>query len=207
MKKMVSNSVRFVALALSFGAFGSPGQAVAAVHALFDLSTPSSSPFPSDWFTVTDASQNTGRRVNLRKPDCGERPSDCEDLDVINTLDGFNLQARLSIPFDGPIDARTVASETVFLISLGSTLGDGDRDPRVVGINQVVWDTFTNSLHVESDELLDQHTRYALLVTCGVRDESAEPVEASEAFRRFRQTAGTAVGDRGTILRTTTGGE
>src|SRR5260370_5129001 len=41
---------------------------------------------------------------------------------------------------------------------------------RVIGINQIVFDTFTNSLHVESDELLDQHTRYALIATRGVRD-------------------------------------
>ena len=59
---------------------------------------------------------------------------------------------------------------------------------RVVGINQIVWDTLTNTLHVESDELLAQHTRYALIVTNGVRDTAGRPVEASEAFRRFRQT-------------------
>jgi hypothetical protein len=76
-------------------------------------------PFPSDLFTVPDPTQNTGLRVNLPKPDCLARPSDCQDLDVINTLDGFNLQPRLSIPFDGPIDVTTVTSETVFLISLG----------------------------------------------------------------------------------------
>src|SRR5262249_17760447 len=42
------------------------------------------------------------------------------------------------------------------------------------------------TLHVESDELLDQHTRYALIVTNGVRDQDGRPVEASEDFRRFR---------------------
>src|SRR4030095_14919582 len=35
------------------------------VRPLFDLKSPERSPFPSDVFTVTDASQNTGRRVNL----------------------------------------------------------------------------------------------------------------------------------------------
>ncbi len=54
-------------------------------------------------------------------PDCAVRQSDCEDVDVINTLDGFNLQPRLSIPFDGTIDVETVNSETVFLISPDST--------------------------------------------------------------------------------------
>ena len=72
-----------------------------AVHALFDLDHPDTGPFPSDVFTVADAAHNTGRRVNLPYPDCAVRVSDCEDLDVINTLDGFGLQTRISIPFDG----------------------------------------------------------------------------------------------------------
>jgi hypothetical protein len=159
-----------------------------AVHALFNLHHPNTGPFPSNVFTVTDPTHNTGRRVNLRS-DCSVRVSDCEDLDVINTLDGFGLQTRLSIPFDGVIDPNTVTSETVFLISLGSTLGgEADETSTVVGINQIVWDTFTNTLHAESDELLAQHTRYALIVTNGLRDTNGHPVEASQAFRRFRQT-------------------
>lgn len=155
------------------------------IHALFNLDSPAGGPFPSNRFTVADESQNTGLRVNLPKPDCAARPSDCEDLDVINTLDGFNLQPRLSIPFDGPIDAATVTSDTVFLIKLGETDND-DRGGRRVGINQVVWDQLTNTLHVESDEQLDQHSRYALVVTRGVRDQTGAPIEASEAFQRFR---------------------
>jgi len=164
--------------------------AVAAVHALFDLRTPATGPFPSNWFTVTDQSNNTRLRVNLPGPDCGVRTTDCEDLDVINTLDGFNLQPRLSIPFDGPIDVRAVTSDTVFLISLGSTLrddDDGDRRGRVIGINQVIWDPDASTLQVESNESLDQHTRYALIVTRGMLDQVGQPIEATEAFRRFRQ--------------------
>lgn len=156
------------------------------VHALFDLSTPRGGPFPSDVFTVADPTQNTGLRVNLPYPDCSARPSDCRDLDVINALDGFNVQPRLSIPFDGPIDVSTVTSQTVFLISLGSTLSDGERRGRVIGINQVIWDPLANTLYAESDELLDQHTRYALIVTNGLHDAQGMPIEASEAFRRFR---------------------
>jgi pimeloyl-ACP methyl ester carboxylesterase len=163
-----------------------PARAASQVHALFDLSTPASGPFPSNAFTFANSSQNTGLRVDLPKPDCSVRPSDCEDLDVINTLDGFNLLPRVSIPFDGPIDLATVTSQTIFLISLGSTLPDGNAVGRIVGINRVVWDPLTNTLHAESDELLDQHTRYALIVTNGLRDAEGRPVEASEAFCRFR---------------------
>jgi hypothetical protein len=164
-----------------------PAQTVR-VHTLFDLRTPEGSPFPSDRFTTPDPNQNTGLRVNLPLPDCAALPSDCEDIGVLNTLDGFNMQPRLSIPFDGPIDVLTVSSETVFLLSLGNTLDPLDRGGRRVGINQVVWDPATNTLHARSDESLDQHTRYALVVTRGVRDESGALVGPSDAFRRFRQT-------------------
>src|SRR5262249_53384137 len=111
--------------------------AAAGVRVRFDVADPSGGIFPSDLFTVPDPGQNTFRRVRLPKPDCAARPSDCADLDVVNTLDGFNVQARLSIPFDGPIDPSTVTSGNVFLISLGSTLGGGSVG-HVVGINQVV---------------------------------------------------------------------
>src|SRR5207253_2100867 len=44
-----------------------PGLAFA-VEARFDLSSPASSPFPSDRFTVDDHHQKTGLRVSLPKP-------------------------------------------------------------------------------------------------------------------------------------------
>jgi hypothetical protein len=137
--------------------------------------------FPSDRHTKLDFTQNTFRRVSLAKPaDCASTPAkalQCQDIDVLNTLDGFNIQPRLSIPFSGPIDVSSVNSDSVFLISLGSTTSlfggsFGDK----VGINQVVWDVATNTLHVESDELLEQHTRYALVVTSRVRDAGGNPV-------------------------------
>ena len=157
-----------------------------AVRAQFDAASLRGSPFPSNVFTVADDTQNTGRRVDLPSPDPTTHPSDYADVQVLNTLDGFNLQPRLSIPFDGPIDVNSVSSDTVFLIRLGDTLDHQDGGGQVVGINQVVWDPASNTLHVESDELLDQHTRYALIVTCGVLDTAGNPVGASEAFRRFR---------------------
>jgi dienelactone hydrolase len=156
-----------------------PGLTFAAgVHVLFDLSAPAGAPFPSDRFTVDDLDQETGLRVNLPKPDCAVRPSDCADLDVINTLDGFNLQPRLSIPFSGPIDVSTVSSNTVFLVHLGHGHGEA------IGINQVVWDPSANTLHAESDALLDQHTSYLLVVTSEVHDAAGHRVE-SHAFKDF----------------------
>jgi hypothetical protein len=144
------------------------------VYASFDLSRPEGGPFPSDTFTVEDATQNTGRRVNYPLPDCAARPTDCNDLAMVNTLDGWGLQPRISIPFTGEIDPTTLNSNTVFLIDLPG----GTR----IGINQLIWDPATHTLHAESDEVLDQHHRYAVIVTNGVRDTSGKVVKAVSDF-------------------------
>ena len=175
--------------AQALGARINPGvPADGAVHVLFGLNNPDTGPFPSDLYTVSDSSHVTGRRLNLPSPDCTIRVSDCEDLDVVNTLDGFGLQPRLSLSFDGPIDVASVDSGAVIVIELGSIAQPRLSFPNKVGITQVVWDTLTQTLHVETEELLAQHTRYALVVTNRLRDAQGRPVEASEAFLRFRQT-------------------
>ena len=169
-----------------------PIAASADVHVRVDLHDPGRTLFPSDHFTVTDFSQNTFQRVHLPKPDCRAQPVACDDIDVLNTLDGFNLQPRLTIPFSGAIDVTSVSSDTVFLVSLGSTLGGGSFG-RKVGINQIVWDPASFTLHATSDELLDQHTRYVLVVTSGVRDAQGHSIgagrfddEATEALDKTR---------------------
>jgi hypothetical protein len=149
----------------------------AGVSVRLDTQSAAGAPFPSDVHTVFDPTQNSLRRVNLPKPDCSVQVSDCEDIDVINTLDGFSTQPRITIPFTGDIEPTSVTSETVFLFCLGQTLsgaGFGER----VGINQVVWDPATKTVVVESDQLLREHTRYLLVVTSGVKDSAGRPVEA-----------------------------
>src|SRR2546427_2490158 len=173
---------RFVVLAVGFLLLLTPLASAAAVEALFDLASTVTGPFPSDRFTLFDHDNKTGLRMNLPKLNCSTRPTDCADADVINTLDGFNLQPRLSIPFSGSIDVSSVSSSTVFLVRVGD--GHGRRSRHVVGINQVVWDPATNTLHAESDEFLDQHTRYLLVVTDGVRDADGHRVTAG-AFEDF----------------------
>jgi hypothetical protein len=147
-------------------ALGLPGGALAAVRA--------EQPFPSNLFTEVDLTQATLLRVDLPKPDCATRPSDCADLDVINTLDGFNIQPRISIPFSGPIDVSTVSSQTVFLLGLSG---------RRIGINQIVWEPATNTLHVESDEQLSARSPYLLIVTRGVHGADGEPLDRTAFWR------------------------
>jgi len=170
-------------------------QAANAVHVLFGFNAPESGIFPTDIFTVADGAQRTGLRMNLPLPDCGARPSDCGDLALINELDGFNLQPRVTVPFDGDIDPMSVNSANVFFVELGDADVRRDierprrRRLRVIGVNQLVWDPASHVLAAESDEQLRQHTRYALIVTSGVRAKSGAPIEASMDFRRFALAA------------------
>jgi len=145
---------------------------VAAPQAL--AGTSAGQPFPSNLYTTPDPSQLTGLRVDLPQPNCATNPSDCADVAVLDGLDGFNVQPRISIPFSGPIDLSTVSSKNVFLV------GPGDH---VVGINQAVWEPAANTLHVESDELLRQDSTYLLVVTTGIHDAAGAPVEKTD-FRR-----------------------
>ncbi|MBT9551282.1 MAG: Ig-like domain-containing protein [Hydrogenophaga sp.] len=152
----------------------------------------SASLFPSNRHTVGDFSNATFRRVNLPKPDCAVRVSDCEDIDVINTLDGFSTQPRITVPFTGDIDLASVNSDTVFLYNLGDTQslrGFGDK----VGINQVLWDPASKTLVFEPDELLAERSRYVLVVTNGVRDASGQRIKQGGDHHREARDAARAV--------------
>jgi len=157
----------------------------AATHARFDLSSPAAAPFPSNAFTVVAPQNITGLQVNLPLPDCGLQSSQCDDLRVVNQMDGFNVQARLSIPFDGAIDPASINSSTVFLVQLTPEVENSTE--AVIGINQIIWDPQSNTVYAESDEMLEQHTTYALVVTSGVLDQNGQPVHSSAEFGRFRE--------------------
>ena len=162
------------------------------VHVLFGLDTPDSGVFPTDIFTVADDAQKTGLRIKLPLPDCGVHVSDCLDLALINVLDGFNLQPRVTIPFDGDIEPTSVNSKNTFFVELGDADVDATatqretRTPRVIGVNQLVWDPATRVLAAESDEQLRQHTRYAFVTTTGILDGSGAPVGLADELARFR---------------------
>jgi dienelactone hydrolase len=164
----------FVAvLALCAAALIVPGGALAATSA--------GQPFPSNLYTTPDATQLTGLRIDLSKPDCATHVSDCQDIAVLDTLDGFNIQPRISIPFSGPIDLSTVTSKNIFLVG---------PDDQVIGINQAEWEPANDTLHVESNDQLAQDTTYLLVVTRGVHAADGRPLSVTD-FRHdlnFGQT-------------------
>src|SRR4029453_171353 len=160
MRPIVFTAVAFAAAPLVL-----PGPAPGSVKA--------GQPFPTNLDTVRDSAQVTGLRVDLAKPNCASRPSDCADIDVLNQLAGFNTQPRISVPFSGPIDVSTVSSSSIFLVGAAGSL---------VGINQVVWEPDTNTLHFESDQQLADSTTYLLVVTGRGNGGGGEPREPA-AFR------------------------
>src|SRR3954451_7233776 len=157
----MSKIVRAALLALA-AALALPGIALAGTKA--------GQPFPSNLYTVPDAAQATGLRVNLPTPDCTTNPSDCADAAVLDELDGFNIQPRITVPFSAPIDTSSVSSSTIFLVGPGG---------HKVGINQAVWEPLTNTLHFESDQQLAQATTYLLVVTRGVHDAAGHQLAGS----------------------------
>ena len=165
------------------------------VHVLFGLDAPESGIFPSDVFTVADDAQKTGLRIKLPLPDCSVRVSDCRDLALINVLDGFGLQPRVAVPFDGDIDPSTVNSHNAFFVEYGDADVDAPTSPsengaaRVIGVNQLVWDTATRVLAAESDEQLKQHTRYIFVATTGIHDASGAPIRAAAGLEQFRHNS------------------
>ena len=159
----------------------------------FNPTDPNAGPYPTDYLTVPDAAQLTGERVNLPLPDCTAQPTLCAELNLLNQLDGFNVQPRIAVQFSGPIDTTTLV-EGIFFVALDNLTKDeiGLQKPGdVVAINQVVYDPATNTAYAKPDAALDQHRHYALVATDALQDTSGNPVAADPNFSACLQsTAG-----------------
>lgn len=154
------------------------------VQVRFDPSSLEVGPFPTDALTVTDWAQKTGRRINLPVPDCGERRSACETAKFLNEYDGFNPNPRLRVSFSAPVELESLR-RGVFLMALENMTAEESGthyNGTPIPINQLIWDPKTNSLFAKPDNVLDQHRRYALVVTGAVRDLKGDPVEPDPAF-------------------------
>jgi hypothetical protein len=127
---------------------------------------------PSNNFTVADAAQITGLRVNLPVPTCDSTNSSvCDDLTLLNLQDGFDLRPRVTVPFSGAIDVSTVNSTDLFVIG-----PNGFRTP----ITQLVWDPSTYVLAGEPSDFLSEATVYAVVVTSGIKDPAGHSVVACD---------------------------
>src|SRR5207244_8333964 len=112
--------------------------------------------FPDNAFTVADASQLTGRRINFRagidypniggvvQPSCTNADySICDGFAQLNKLDGFDLQPRVLVPFTGAIDLGSVNTSNFFITTRKGAF--------VTGFRQLTFAPATNPLSGISD--------------------------------------------------------
>jgi pimeloyl-ACP methyl ester carboxylesterase len=156
-----------------------PAVGLAATTVLFDPSSPATGPFPTDFLTIADTAQRTGLRLNLPVPDCGAQQTACQEFALLNQTDGFSLRPRIAVHFSSPVDTATLRAG-IFFVALDGVA----RMP----INQVVYDPATNTVYAKPDNVLDQQSRYALIVTDAVKDAAGAPVVADSAFTACLQS-------------------
>jgi hypothetical protein len=120
--------------------------------------------FPSNTLTVGDPAQATGRRVNMPKPDCSVQPSHCDEITLINRLDGFDVDPAVAIGFAGAIDVGRVNDSNMYV----QRVAGGAR----IGLNRLVWDPATNTLYGHPKHQLLPGTDYRTVVTAAVNDQA-----------------------------------
>lgn len=159
---------------------------------------------PSDRDTVADAAQLTGKRVNLPKPaDCVANSSACNAITLLNQLDGFDVDPRITIAFNTPIDVAKVNVDTVFVQKTS-----GANSPRIA-LNRIVWSPLRNTLYGHPVEQLEDGTEYRVAVDSSISGTGAQTTFTTQSatadllkLRRQLDTgaaydaAGIAVGDR-----------
>jgi len=115
--------------------------------------------FPSNALTVRDGSQATGRRIALPFPDCRVQVTDCHDVALLDRLDGFDLDPRLAMRFDRPVDPAAVATAT----TVAAVSGRG----RGVGVDRVVYDAVSRTVYAHPARQLAPGATYRLSVGGG----------------------------------------
>jgi hypothetical protein len=114
--------------------------------------------FPNDALTVADPSQATGRRMNLPTPDCSVQRSECNEIAVVNELDGFDLDPRITVQLEQAPSADPTALAEVFDVEALHVVpaAGGER----IGLNRLVLDQSTNRLFGQPADQLLEGTRY-----------------------------------------------
>ena len=156
-----------VALVLTgAGGWAPAGVAAAQVESLF----------PSDRLTTPDPRQSTGRGVALPLPDCAVDAAGCDEVRLLNELDGFSVNPRIAVRFSGPIALESLTRTSAFIVPLWS-----EPLPTPIGLAQLVWDGESHTLYARPERYLLQARRYALVLTSKVLDEGGQPLTPVDA--------------------------
>ncbi len=147
---------RIAATALSIAVLLPAAVPVSAQEALFVQAPAGAVVFPTDALTVPDPEQATGLRVALPSPgDCAVVVSDCADVALLNTLDGFDLLPRVAVQLDSPPQGELEAVFTADVLGVQAATG-GD----VIGLGRLGYDPATRVLYGEPVEQLVESTAY-----------------------------------------------
>ncbi|HUA60526.1 MAG TPA: hypothetical protein VML19_17315, partial [Verrucomicrobiae bacterium] len=113
-----------------------------ATTVLFDPSTPTTGPFPSDFLTVADPLQKTGVRINITPPSCASQYTACQEGALLDQYDGFSVRARAAVRFSAAVNTATLTAG-VYFVALDNLTAE-EVGVQAVGqhmaINQVVYD-------------------------------------------------------------------
>lgn len=150
-----------LSLAIAAGGLPPTGAAAAEVQALV----------PSDRQTVPDPRQATGRRVALALPDCAVDPAGCDEIRLVNELDGFSVNPRVAIRFSGPVALDSFTKASAFILPLAP-----EPLASPIGLGQLVWDGAGHTLYARPERALLQARRYALVLTTRVLDDGGQPL-------------------------------
>jgi hypothetical protein len=145
---------------------------------LFQPSSPSVGPFPTNALTVQTSLQKTGLQVNLPLPaSCTSliASAECSNTRLLNELDGFSINPRITVCFSGPVDVTS--------LSIGISILPIDGRGRSIGINQVIYDPLGQCAYAKPNHVLDQETQYLLVITSDVLDADGKKVKADEEYR------------------------
>ncbi len=154
------------------------------VSVVWNPSDPTIGPFPTDFLTISDATQKSGIRVNLPVPDCTAAPSDCQDVQLINQLDGFQTAPRIRVKFSGPIDVNTIHHAIYYVAIKNLTTEEhGITAPGdMLYLTQMIYDPTTYTLYGKPDGNLDQHSQVAVIVTNVIHDLNGDPIEPDPGY-------------------------
>ena len=163
----------------------------AATTVLFDPSTPQTGPFPTDYLTIPDATQKTGLHLNLPLPSCVTQYTSCQETGLLEQFDGFSIRARAQVRFSAPIDPTTLKG-AMFYVALNNIESDepGVNKPGdMVAADELIYDLSTNTAYAKPIVPLDQHRRYAFIVTDAVKDATGAAVTRDPAFSACLQAS------------------
>jgi len=152
---------------------------------------PSIGPYPTDALTTPDSTQKSGMRINLPMPDCTTAPSDCQDVELVNQLDGFQTAPRIRVTFSGPVDVHSI-HHAVYYVALDNLTQEEhgiNFTGQMLYLTQMIYDPTTNSLYGKPDGNLDQHRRYVIVVTDVIRDMAGDPIGADPGYTACAQPA------------------